>query len=232
MSIEEKILELIKHEKISKYLNSKEKNKILKETQKYKKIYEENKTNKDDERLACIILYNIVSQEEDLKNKKLENENKKVFTMKNLSSMIDISDRTFSALNKRFFKKDNKSKKRKNKSEFNSLNKIIKKYKRHSKPLDLTNKKIIGIFKYNYEYLKFLYSDKTAIKIKEYISHIYMSLFLAGYNVEYKKVEELFGDYCKYLNIILTDGRDSKDFVKIKDIYDNEDFKVYIEFMR
>ncbi|NME94795.1 hypothetical protein [Clostridium cochlearium] len=229
MSIEDKVLELIKYEKISKYINEKERNKILEESQKYKKIYDENK---NDERVVCIILYNIILQYEDLKNKKLENGNKKVFTIKNLSSMIGISDRTFSTLNKKIFKKDNKTKKGKNKSEFNSVNKIIKKYKRHSKPSDLTKKKIIGIFKYNYEYLKLLYSDKTAIKIKEYIAHIYMSLFLAGYNIEYEKIEELFGRYCKYLNIVLTDGRDSKDFVKIKDIYDNEEFKVYIEFMR
>ncbi|OFI07129.1 hypothetical protein CLOACE_05340 [Clostridium acetireducens DSM 10703] len=236
MDFDDRILQLLNNDKISKYLDEKEKNNVIREFQKYKGKYEKYKTDKNAKILSYIIFYNVINKNDTLKKKKLENSKKKIFTIKNLASILKISEKSFSKLNKEIFNKNinvqKYNNKDKNLNEFKNINKIIKKYKRNTKAPNLTKKGLIAIFKINYEYLKFLYSDKTAIKIKEYLANVYMNLSLAGYNIEYSKLEELFGEYFKYLNIVVTDGRSSKDFVKIKDIYNNENFKVYIEFMR
>lgn len=195
---------------------------------KYNKNLEELQI--DEEVLSAIIFYNIIKLHSDLKNRKRSKESKAcIFSIKNLSDLVGISSKTFSKFNLDLLMEKESTQIKDEKS----LVKLISKNRRKTKPVDLTKRNLINIFNYNYQYLSFLYSDKSAIKIKEYLIHVKVSLYLAGYiDISIEKLQELFGEYCMYLNMQLTDGRNSEDFVKVKNKLGNEDFKVYIELMR
>lgn len=91
---------------------------------------------------------------------------------------------------------------------------------------------LVRIFNCTLYCLQYLYSDKSAIKIKEFLGHVQANIYIAGYDVKEKKLVELFGEIAKDTDIILTTGRNKEDFIKVKDIYGNYENKVYVELRR
>lgn len=225
MNIQENVLNLLSKDSLVNYIDENIKLKIVSKLKNYKNLDKIPNKNYSKEVLSAIFLYKICCSDKSLKSLKIGNTKRLLFSIKNLSSLIDISEKKFSKLNKELDLSEQTS----NKTNI-TITKTIQKYRRNTPPLELTKKRLINIFMYNYKYLKILYPDKTAIKIKEYLANIHIQLFMAGYDISYDKLEELFGEYYIYLGIILSDGRNSKDFVKIKDIYKKYYFKVYMEF--
>jgi hypothetical protein len=246
MQFKEELNKILEVEEIVKYINEQEKiyieNMFNSMEEEFEAAYEfENNRN----RIGIVIFYNIVMINEDLRKRKLGETKSSVFGFKNLAKILGISEKSLYELNNKFNEKfpqyKDKIKENKNKIEGedgklnklqNSLIRNISKNRRKTEPQQINMRTLATIFKYTYEYLKVLYVDKNAIKITEFLTHVQLNLFLAGHKVEQEKLEELFGESLKYLDVTLTDGRNEEDFVKVKDNYGNIENKVFIEFRR
>lgn len=233
---------------LSFYLSDADKNYLLDYYEKFEIDFErEYASAKNKNLIAGVIFYNIILTDKNLKNRKQNTTNKKVvFSMKFVASLLDTSTGIISRLNSKFHEKfshfqkvalkDKKAKaapKDKKEDKYLSLIvKLIKKSKRKTETPKLTKNILLKMLNLTCEYLKVFYSDKNAIKIKDYLTHLQVNLFIAGYKVDESKLKELFGDFHIDAGLSLTDGRNHNDFVKVKDIYGNIENKVYIDFRR
>lgn len=244
MTIRQEIEKLIEIEEISNYLNKEEKKyimKLFKENEKdFQKVYEfEN----NQDRIATIIFYNLLITSNELKNRKIKDSSKLMFSLKNLSKTIQLPEKSLYAINNNFQQRFSNLIEDLNIKNVNDVDEVanrlienllknIKKRRRKTDNQQISNRTMMNIFLTTFENVKALYSDKNAIKIKEYLVHMQANMILAGYNVDEEKIEQIFSEFSKYLGLELTDGRNEEDFVKIKDVYGKYDNKVYIEFRR
>lgn len=241
MLIREEIEKVLNIEEIKSYLKKEEKKYIISEYKKKEKSLEkEYEFENSKDKIAIVVLYNIIMSNQELKNRKIKDSTKLVFSLKNLASITHKSEKGLYKLNSEF---DNKFKKlvdgNIDETDESGTNKIIenllkniKKYRRKIEINEISNKTMINILLMVFQSTKMLYTDKTAIKIKEYLAHVQAAMVIAGYNVDEYKIEQIFCELSKHLEIEFTDGRNEEDFVKIKDIYGKYDSKAYIEFGR
>ncbi|MDW8802471.1 hypothetical protein P8V03_15080 [Clostridium sp. A1-XYC3] len=244
MTIKEEMEKLFELEEISDYLNKEEKKYIIRLFKEYEKIFQkayEFENNKD--RIAVIIFYNLLITDEEIKNRKMKDSSKLMFSLKNLSKITQLPEKSLYVINNKFQQrfsnliKDiiSKNTGKMDESFSKLVENLLKNIKKHRRKIDnqqISNKVMMNIFLTTFENVKSLYSDKNAIKIKEYLIHMQANMILAGYNVDEEKLEEIFSQFSKHLGFELSDGRNEEDFVAVKDIYGKCDNKVYIEFRR
>lgn len=94
----------------------------------------------------------------------------------------------------------------------------ICKSRRKEKPKQIIKSKLISIFNETLNYVKLLYSDEEKIKIKNYLAHVQVNLYMAGYDVTEIKMQEIFMVFFTELNFDLAEGSDEEDFVAIKEM--------------
>lgn len=244
MTVKEALIEILNNDGISQQLSLDEKNIIMEYYSRFEDQFEKEYQWEDSKnKIAGIILYNIVQSDNDLKKRKSFDNKGLLFSIKSISSIIGIGEKAFYKLNNEFkekFSYFNKSPKEKSDAKEETINEnrlsplinTIKKCRRKSEPPPLNKGMLVRIFNYTLYCLQYLYSDKSAIKIKEFLGHVQANIYIAGYDVKEKKLTELFGEIAKDTDIILTAGRNKEDFIKVKDIYGNYENKVYVELRR
>ena len=246
MEIRSYIIEILNSSMIIQYLSETEKEYIISEYAMGEEAFEEAFRFENEKiRIAVSIFYNIVLKRSDIKNRKLVDSKICVFTIKNLAKIFSISEKGLYKSNNILYEKFPEFKESSKKhgdavsEEVEKINKILepilrslKNHRRKTEPQAVSQKNLINIFLTTFEFIKLLYPDKGAIKIKEYLAHVQLNLFLAGHNVQEEKLESIFGEFVKHLNLALTDGRNEEDFIKVKDNYGKVENKVYIELGR
>jgi len=242
LTIREALEEILDKNEISQYLSLEDRNIIMENYSRFEEPLEkEYQFDSSKYRVAGVVLYNIVQLSDDLKNRKLADNKGLVFSIKSICKIVGIGEKAFYRLNNEFKEKfdyfnkktqkerNNKKEKVIDENKLSNLMGIIKKYRRKSVPPHLNRETLIQIFNHTLYCLQYLYIDKSAIKIKEFLGHVMVNIYIAGYDVKEKKLTELFGEIAKDTDIMLTAGRNKEDFVRVKDIYGKYENKVYVE---
>lgn len=241
MTVKEALIEILNNNEISQHLSLDDRNIIMECYSRFEEQFEKEYQFEDSKcKIAGVILYNIVQLNNDLKKRKSADNKGLLFSIKSISLITGIGEKTFYRLNNEFKEKfsyfnkkstkekDNEKEETINENRFPLIN-AIKKCRRKSSPPQLNKGMLIQIFNCTLYCLQYLYTDKSAIKIKEFLCHVQVNIYIAGYDVKEKKLVELFGEIAKDTDIILTAGRNKEDFIKVKDIYGNYENKVYVE---
>jgi hypothetical protein len=104
----------------------------------------------------------------------------------------------------------------------------ICKSRRKEKPKQIIKSILISIFNETLTYSKLLYSDKEKIKIKEYLAHVQVNLYMAGYDVTEIKMQQIFTDFFVELDFDLEEGSDEEDFIAVREMNGNVIIREYI----
>lgn len=238
VTIKEELEKLINCEYIAKYLDDSEKNYLIELFEDRKvQIEKSYKHENNKERIAAVVLYNLIDSKVELRNRKMSNGKKYVFSWEYLSEIVKVSERTLREKNKIFLSRCGKFNKFEIQNDFGdkiikSLVSDLKKYRNKVDNQELSDSELRNIFAAALQSVKSLYIDKKSIRIKEFLIYLQANMILKGYTIEMSKLEQRFSELYKDLQFDLTEGVDEDDFVSIKDSEGNYCNMVFIEFCR